>query len=211
MIFLLTLLRGLWHGKDTIANSGSPRPSDSGFFMSDPAFLLDHGRHDNAISGGLIGPNTIPSGNTPSRLLAVVETRHSFLAVTKLTGGIIMSQVQLADPATSHRILLFPSTPGFDWKARFNRIFDHGQGFFLTLPFSYVQEKTALLRLYQAVPEVLSGHPGLVASFFEDALRACETAEEKIETEQQKTLPGDPAQIIPFNQTAVRKGACHAE
>jgi hypothetical protein len=122
-----------------------------------------------------------------------------------------MPQVQLADPAASHRILLFPSTPGIDWKARFNRIFDHGQGFFLTLPFTYVQEKTALLRLYQAVPEVLAGHPDIAAAFFKDALRACETAEEKIETEQQKALPGDPAQIIPFNQTTTRKGVCHAE
>jgi hypothetical protein len=42
VIFLLTPGRGLWHGENTIARSGSPRPSVSGFFMPEP------GRHDKA-------------------------------------------------------------------------------------------------------------------------------------------------------------------
>jgi hypothetical protein len=38
------------------------------------------------FSGGAIGPNTTPPGNTPSRLVAVVEPRHLNLAVTKQQG-----------------------------------------------------------------------------------------------------------------------------
>jgi hypothetical protein len=202
MGFLLTLLRCLWHGKSTTTRSGSPRPSDSGIFMPDPGYIPDHGRHDNAISGGLIGPNTIPSGNTPSRLRAVVETRHSFLAATKHAGGIIMSQAQPADPAaSSHAVLFFP-TPGFDWKARFDRVFAHGHGNFLTFPFTNILDRTALFQLYQAVPEVLKGHPGLVDDFFDNASLACQAAEKEIEKSRLKAMPGDPGQIVLFRPAA---------
>jgi len=62
------------------------------------------------ILGGAIGTNTKPMqmGNTLSRLLAVVEPRHFFMAKTKLTGGIIMSKKKKAAPAPPDNLLYFP-------------------------------------------------------------------------------------------------------
>ena len=73
---VLTGRDGLCHGDDTTSNSGSPRPSDSGFFMP-----ISLGGHDKPLCGGPIRAeyNTL-AGNKPCRLFAVVETRHSFLA-----------------------------------------------------------------------------------------------------------------------------------
>lgn len=39
----------------------------------------------SSVFGGLIGVNTKPKGNSPSRLFAVVETRHPICGVVKLT------------------------------------------------------------------------------------------------------------------------------
>lgn len=102
-----------------------------------------------------------------------------------------------------NKVVAFPApikSDSQDWEVRFHRIFDHGEGFFLTFPFTYFTHRQALLALYQAVPKVLSKYPGLVEEFFDDARRACETAEKKIEQDRLKNLPGDPGQLLTFNK-----------
>lgn len=48
----------------------------------------------SSVFGGLIGVNTKPKGNSPSRLITVVETRHPIngvVSLTKLSGASIMT------------------------------------------------------------------------------------------------------------------------
>lgn len=48
--------------------------------------LQDTHKHKvSSVYGGLIGVNTTPKGNSPSRICAVVETCHPFFGVVLLT------------------------------------------------------------------------------------------------------------------------------
>jgi hypothetical protein len=119
-----------------------------------------------------------------------------------------MSQSYPAVPAKPSQVLSFPTNPKADWKARFDRIFDYDKGHILTFPFTYIKDRQALFDLYKAIPQVFSDYPGIVDTFFDDTRRACEVAEEAIEKERLKNLPGDPAALIRF-RPAVGKEVAH--
>lgn len=57
----------------------------------------------SSVYGGLIGVNTKPKGNSPSRLLAVVETRQPFLWLAKLT-KLIGASIMTANAILSHSL-----------------------------------------------------------------------------------------------------------
>ena len=103
-------------------------------------------------------------------------------------------------------IMAFPSSKQSDWKARFQRIIDHGKGHFLCFPFTYIRNRDALFDLYEAAGEVFKKYPAVAEDFFDDAERAAELAEKSIEEDRLKTLPGDPEQLIHFNKTGAQHG-----
>lgn len=57
----------------------------------------------SSVYGGLIGVNTKPKGNSPSRICAVVETRQPFLWLAKLTKHIGAS-IMTANAILSHSL-----------------------------------------------------------------------------------------------------------
>jgi hypothetical protein len=150
------------------------------------------------IFGGAIGPNTKPlkKGNKLSRLLAVVEPRHLNMAITKLTGGPIMSSSPLAVPADQTTIIPFPDAR--DWHARFNRIFDHGKAHLLCFPFSEIRHKQVLLELYDAAAQVLQKYPDVAREFYADADIGFGLAERAIARAREKRPAEEPGIIIKF-------------
>ena len=92
-----------------------------------------------------------------------------------------------------------------DWKDRFNRLHETGRYTLLGFPFTCIEEKQALLDLYEAVPELLKDYPGVVDRFFRDADIAFDVAEKSIEEERRRNAPGDPDQLIHFNKTGAKQ------
>jgi hypothetical protein len=113
-----------------------------------------------------------------------------------------MSQLYPAVPAKPHQVLSFPSTPNPDqpvhWKTRFEHLHEHGRYTLLGFPFTCIEEKQALLDLYDAVPDLLRDYPGVVDKFFQDADIAMDVAEQSIEDERRRNAPGDPEALIRF-------------
>jgi hypothetical protein len=66
------------------------------------------------------------------------------------------------------------------------------------VPFTRIEDKQALLALYEAVPELLKDYPDVVDRFFSAVDSAMDVAEQYIEEAWQKTAPGEPGQIIHF-------------
>ena len=72
------------------------------------------------------------------------------------------------------------------WKTRFNRLHETGRFTLLGFPFTCIENKQALLDLYEAVPELLKDYPGVVDKFFENADIAMDVAEQSIEEERRR-------------------------
>lgn len=123
-----------------------------------------------------------------------------------------MLQSHPAVPATPRQVLSFPSTPNPDkpvhWKTRFERLHEQGKFTLLGFPFTCIQDKQALLELYEAVPELLKDYPGVTDKFFRDADIAMDVAEESIADERRRHAPGDPSALIRF-QPAAGKEVVH--
>lgn len=117
-----------------------------------------------------------------------------------------MLQSYPAIPAKPNQVLSFPSTQTPDqpehWKDRFNRLHETGRFTLLGFPFTCIEDKQALLDLYEAVPELLKEYPGVVDKFFESADIAFDVAEQSIEEERRRHAPGDPEALIRFRPSA---------
>ena len=119
-----------------------------------------------------------------------------------------MPQSHPAVPAKHSQVISFPSTHKPDkpvhWKARFERLHDQGKFSLLGFPFTCIEDKQALLNLYEAVPALLKDYPDVVDEFFSDADAAMDVAERYIEEARRKTAPGDPGALIQFRLPAGR-------
>jgi hypothetical protein len=108
-----------------------------------------------------------------------------------------MSTPPLAVPATHPHVLSFPDQGNpAHWKARLNRIFDHGKAHLLCFPFSEIRHKQVLLDLYEAAGRVLEKYPGTAHEFFEDADICFGLAERAIARGRGGRNAQEPAQII---------------
>ncbi len=86
------------------------------------------------------------------------------------------------------------------WKDRFKRLHEQGKFTMLGFPFTTIENKQALLDLYEAVPHVLKDYPGVVDKFFEHADIAMDVAEQSIEDERRRSAPGDPDALVQFKR-----------
>jgi hypothetical protein len=119
----------------------------------------------------------------------------------------IMSQSQSAVPATHPHVLSFPDQGNpAHWKARFNRIFDHGKAHLLCFPFSEIRHKQALLDLYEAAGQVLEKYPAVAREFFADADIGFGLAEKAIEKKMANTPPKTPATVLQFKPKGGQHG-----
>ncbi|MCF8112474.1 MAG: hypothetical protein K9K21_01335 [Desulfotignum sp.] len=105
----------------------------------------------------------------------------------------------------SENITAFPSSKQADWKDRFGKLYDQGNGTMLGFAFTTIREKRALLELYEAVPKILKDYPEVVEKFFKDADIAFDIAEKSVEDARRKNAPGDPEQLIHFNKTGAKQ------
>jgi hypothetical protein len=119
-----------------------------------------------------------------------------------------MSQSYPAVPAQTHQVLCFPSqSKPVHWKDRFKRLHEHGKYTLLGFPFTGIEDKQALLDLYEAVPDLLKDYPGVVDKFFHDADIAMDVAEQSIEEKRRRNAPGDPGALIRFRPVSEKEAS----